>query len=281
MSSELRLKKLRASGGYIMAKITDEQQSKGNLGGPDLFLAPIGKIEEPYITKYYCNTCDQEFEGPPKMEFESPNEVVAENLILVSRGQYICTPCNGTLAEVREFKKPDETKDVGNAKPLEPTQEEMPSMTPDMQPTVQSRVQTTEHIENIPSIQSTPNAVQDDTTERVPNPPSNVSQEPQRSDSTTVSSIEGRIVYDHNANIVGIAKQIGIDTAQSMVLVITSNDGVEFNIPWSSVKKIGDIILLDELSASHTVDSNKCPSCGLINKKGAKFCEDCGTKIQS
>jgi hypothetical protein len=40
MSSELRLKKLRGSGGYIMASVTDEQQVKGNLGGPDLFLAP-------------------------------------------------------------------------------------------------------------------------------------------------------------------------------------------------------------------------------------------------
>ena len=40
MSSELRLKKLRGSGGYIMATVTDEQQMKGNLGGPDLFLAP-------------------------------------------------------------------------------------------------------------------------------------------------------------------------------------------------------------------------------------------------
>ena len=39
MSSELRLKKLRGSGGYIMASVTDEQQVKGNLGGPDLFLA--------------------------------------------------------------------------------------------------------------------------------------------------------------------------------------------------------------------------------------------------
>ena len=45
MSSELRLKKLRGSGGYIMATVTDEQQVKGNLGGPDLFLAPIGRLD--------------------------------------------------------------------------------------------------------------------------------------------------------------------------------------------------------------------------------------------
>ena len=44
MSSELRIKKLRGSGGYIMASVDDEQQTKGNLGGPDLFLAPIGRL---------------------------------------------------------------------------------------------------------------------------------------------------------------------------------------------------------------------------------------------
>jgi len=37
MSNDLRLKKLRGSGGYIMASVTDDQQRKGNLGGPDLF----------------------------------------------------------------------------------------------------------------------------------------------------------------------------------------------------------------------------------------------------
>ena len=45
MSAELRLKKLRGSGGFVMARVTDEQQSKGNLGGPDLFLAPVGSFD--------------------------------------------------------------------------------------------------------------------------------------------------------------------------------------------------------------------------------------------
>ena len=30
------------------------------------------------ITKHFCNTCEKEFEGPPKIEFENPNEEVAE-----------------------------------------------------------------------------------------------------------------------------------------------------------------------------------------------------------
>ena len=61
MSAELRLKKLRGSGGFVMAKVTDQQQSKGNLGGPDLFLAPVGRLESVNITKYSCNSCERQF----------------------------------------------------------------------------------------------------------------------------------------------------------------------------------------------------------------------------
>jgi len=45
MSEDLRIKKLRGSGGFVIAQVTDEQQRKGNLGGPDLFLAPIGRLD--------------------------------------------------------------------------------------------------------------------------------------------------------------------------------------------------------------------------------------------
>ena len=49
MSEDLRIKKLRGSGGFVMAQVTDDQQRKGNLGGPDLFLAPIGRLGEETI----------------------------------------------------------------------------------------------------------------------------------------------------------------------------------------------------------------------------------------
>ncbi len=54
MSAELRLKKLRGSGGYVMATVNDQQQMKGNLGGADLFLAAIGRLDSQKITKYFC-----------------------------------------------------------------------------------------------------------------------------------------------------------------------------------------------------------------------------------
>ena len=244
MSSELRLKKLRGSGGYIMATVTDEQQMKGNLGGPDLFLAPIGRLDASTITKHFCNTCEKEFEGPPKIEFENPNEEVAENLILVERGQYICNACNASIAEYRDFKKENEAGDIGSAKPLEP---QVQSAQP-------------ESIQQIAEPAAEPQG-----TVTQPGPV------------TSITSIEGKGVFDENANKIGIAKQVGIDSTQSMVLVITKEDGTEGSIPWNSIKKIGQVVLLGNPEVAS--QPGKCSSCGFVNKEGSKFCEDCGSKI--
>jgi sporulation protein YlmC with PRC-barrel domain len=248
MSSELRLKKLRGSGGYIMASVTDEQQVKGNLGGPDLFLAPIGRLDDSKITKHFCNTCEKEFEGPPKIEFENPNEEVAENLVLAERGQYICNSCNASIAEYREFKKPNEEGEVGSAKPLDANTTTAPTVEVATAPTVE--------VATAPTVEVT-----------------------QPGSAASVSSIEGRTVIDENANKVGIAKQVGIDAnTQSMVLVITKNDGTEGSIPWASIKKVGEVVLLGKPEET-TTQPGKCSECGFINKDGSKFCEECGTKI--
>jgi len=244
MSSELRLKKLRGSGGYVMATVTDEQQMKGNLGGPDLFLAPIGRLDADKITKHFCNTCEKEFEGPPKIEFENPNEEVAENLILAERGQYICNSCNASIAEYRDFKKQDEAGEVGVAKPLEP------------------QVQSTQP--------ETPQQVAES-----PAPPEPTVTQP--GSATSVTSIEGKDVFDENANKLGTAKQVGIDSTQSMVLVITKEDGTEGSIPWNSIKKIGEVVLLGKPETA--TQPGKCSNCGFANKEGSKFCEECGNKI--
>ncbi|MDC4218446.1 MAG: hypothetical protein MT336_04885 [Candidatus Nitrosopumilus limneticus] len=249
MSSELRLKKLRGSGGYVMATVTDEQQMKGNLGGPDLFLAPIGRLDVDKITKHFCNTCEKEFEGPPKIEFENPNEEVAENLVLAERGQYICKACNATIAEYREFKKPNEQKEIGSAKPLDANVSTAPTVQATISPTVQATI--------APTVQAT-----------------------QANSSASVSPIEGRSVIDENANKIGTAKQIGIDgNTQSMVLVITKNDGTEGSIPWIAIKKVGEVILLGKPEESVASQPGKCFECGFVNKVGSKFCEECGTKI--
>jgi sporulation protein YlmC with PRC-barrel domain len=256
MSSELRLKKLRGSGGYIMASINDELQTKGNLGGPDLFLAPIGRLDSEVITKHFCNTCEKEFEGSPKIEYENPNEEVAENLILAEKGQYICDTCNSTIAEYREFRKQDEVQEVGAAKPLENETQIAP------EPSVQEQPQSTPEIQQQESTQIT----SQETTK-----PSPVG---------SVSSIEGLTVYDENAKKIGTARQVGIDENQTMVLLITKNDGVEGSVPWSSIGKVGDIILLGNISTPQVNQPGKCSSCGFVNNEVSKFCEECGTKLQ-
>jgi sporulation protein YlmC with PRC-barrel domain len=257
MSSELRLKKLRGSGGYIMASVSDEQQVKGNLGGPDLFLAPIGRLDADKITKHFCNTCEKEFEGPPKIEFENPNEEVAENLVLAERGQYICNSCNASIAEYREFKKPNEEVDVGSAKPLDPN-----VITPAVETAPAPAVETAP----APAVETAPAPAVETT---------------QPSSATSVSSIEGRAVIDENANKIGTAKQVGIDgNTQSMVLVITKDDGTEGSIPWASIKKVGEVVLLGKPEETPSSQPGKCSECGFVNKDGSKFCEECGNKIQ-
>ncbi len=232
-----------------MATVTDEQQMKGNLGGPDLFLAPIGRLNDDKITKHFCNTCEKEFEGPPKIEFENPNEEVAENLVLAERGQYICKVCNASIAEYREFKKPNEEGEIGSAKPLDANAPTTPTVEVVTAPTVE--------VVTAPTVEVT-----------------------QPGSAASVSSIEGRAVIDENANKVGIAKQVGIDAStQSMVLVITKNDGTEGSIPWVSIKKVGEVILLGKPEEEVAIQSGKCSECGFVNKDESKFCEDCGTKI--
>lgn len=117
---ELTEAKLQGSGGYIIAEITDEQAKKADLGVGKLFLAPIGKLEEQNMRKYFCKTCEEEFESPPKIHLEESNrEEVADNLVLVERGQYNCQKCNSTIGEYRVFQKQDESQDIGKAKPTE------------------------------------------------------------------------------------------------------------------------------------------------------------------
>ncbi|MEW6043007.1 MAG: PRC-barrel domain-containing protein [Thermoproteota archaeon] len=254
MSSELRLKKLRGSGGFVLAQVTDDQQRKGNLGGPDLFLAPVGRIEPERISKYYCNTCEKDYEGSPKIEYENPNEEVAQNLILLERGQYLCTICGSTIAEYREFQKPNQQADVGLAKPLaEPmiAPPEQPVIPPPPTPTFAAAMQMD------PPTMSTPQTL---------------------AESGSISSIVGMVVYDSNAKKVGVAKQVGINSSNQVVLIISRNDGQDQAVEWNKIKKIGEIILLgdgSERASSGTI----CSKCNFENKAGSKFCESCGNKL--
>ena len=106
---------LNGSGGYIVADISEELAKKGDLGVGKLFLAPIGKLPEESMKKHFCKNCNEEFSSPPTIQLEeNPNEEVADNLILIERGQYVCEKCSGVIGEYREFQKKGE---VGSARP--------------------------------------------------------------------------------------------------------------------------------------------------------------------
>ncbi|MDE1872344.1 MAG: zinc-ribbon domain-containing protein [Thaumarchaeota archaeon] len=234
MSSELRLKKLRGSGGYIMANVNDDQQRKGSLGGPDLFLAPVGRLDSEKITKYYCNTCEKEYEGGPKIDYETPNETVAENLVLLEKGQYICTTCGSVLAEYRNFSKPDEKAEVGAARPeaaAPDTYSPPASLTPQQ------------------SFQTSDSSVK------------------------TFNSIAGLVVYDSEARRVGVVKEIGIQPGQSgIILVVTKNDNTNVTIKWEEVRKIGEVVLLGGQISESDSKCSKCGNSNVAGSKFCESC---------
>ena len=256
MSTELRLKKLRGSGGFVMARVTDEQQSKGNLGGPDLFLAPVGRLASEKISKYTCNTCEKEFEGSPNIEFENPNEEVAENLVLVERGKYLCNECGSTIAEYRDFRKPDEQVDVGLANPIEQQETDFSNF---------------DNFTQQESIQ--PEMVQEPT-------PSG----------GTFRSIFCMDVFDESAKRIGKAKQVGVDSNQELVLLVSDVSGNDISISWSRIGTVGEVIFLGKSGKVAEISSEtpteipvgqglRCPSCNFDNKPDSKFCESCGDKV--
>ncbi|MCY4252890.1 MAG: hypothetical protein OXD41_06295 [Thaumarchaeota archaeon] len=246
MSADQRLKKLRGSGGFVMATIGDDLQQKGNLGGPDLFLAPIGRLPEALVSSYHCNACEKAYEGCPRIDHEEPNEPVSENLVLVERGQYVCTACESPIAEYRVFHKPNEGADAGLARPMGAPPQAPPESVP-------------------------PGA-----------PPPQGSAPPQAAD---VSSIAGMAVYDERAVMVGTARQVGVDSASgSLVLTVEAPDGSSSNVPWSRVGTVGEIVVLGAAGGTAPAPApaqapGACASCGFANKAASKFCEQCGKAL--
>jgi hypothetical protein len=102
---DLEEKKLLGSGGYAIAKLTETEEMKANLGVPHLFLAKVGRLAEDRFLRYYCNNCGKEYDGKPLLVYEVPNEEIAENVILVEKGEYRCRSCNNTIAQYRIFSK--------------------------------------------------------------------------------------------------------------------------------------------------------------------------------
>lgn len=232
MSGELRLKKLRGSGGFVMATVNDDQQRKGSLGGPDLFLAPVGRLDSEKISKYYCNICEKEYEGSPKIEYENPNEVVAENLVLLEKGQYMCTTCGSILAEYRNFSKPDETASVGAAIPATNV------VTPP--PAAQRfELQNQPKISDVKTFSSITGLLVYDTEARKVGVVREMGIQPDQS---------------------------------SIVLVITRNDGTDITIKWDEIRKIGEIVLLGDALVENNLKCIKCSYTNSQGSKFCESC---------
>jgi hypothetical protein len=71
---DLEEKKLLGSGGYALAKLTEQEELRANLGVPQIFLANVGRLSEDKFSKYYCNKCTMEYHGPQLTSYENPNE---------------------------------------------------------------------------------------------------------------------------------------------------------------------------------------------------------------
>lgn len=108
--------RLHGSGGHVTAELTDGQAKKADLGVGKLFLAPVGKLEPGKMSGHFCKGCKKEFGGPPHIRpEESANEEVADNLILVERGQYACKQCGGVIGEYRVFERDGAGSGAGTA----------------------------------------------------------------------------------------------------------------------------------------------------------------------
>src|SRR5215203_3941094 len=265
IAEDMTEKKLRGSGGYAIARVTDEEQKKGNLGGPELFLAGIGRLDEDRFVKHYCNKCEKAYEGSPALVFENPNEELGEGVILIEKGEYKCKTCNATIAQYRKFDASAQT----------PQQQEATNTTPVQAPA--SRVEEEES-------QASPSPS--------PSSPSDLTVAPTTTAATTtvtsdsffpMQSLVGMSAYDSEAMLIGKVEQIGLrKVGGGGNARITIKVG-EKEVSWDGISKIGDIILLKTTEANPATATvgggGKCSACGYQNESDATFCAECGTKL--
>ena len=93
-------------------------------------------------------------------------------------------------------------------------------------------------------------------------------------------------VYDENAKKIGVAKQVGVNSNQTIILVVSDIEGNDVSINWNRIGTVGEVIFLGKNSGESTNISkiepgagSRCTSCNFDNKPDSKFCESCGTKI--
>lgn len=254
IAEDMAEKKLRGSGGYAVARVTDDEQKKGNLGGPELFLAGIGRLDEDRFVKYYCNKCEKAYEGSPSLVFENPNEELGEGVTLIEKGEYKCKTCSATIAQYRKFDASAQT--------------------------IQQQEAT-----NISTVLAPESRIEEEASQTSP---SDLTVVPAATATTITSgnffpiqSLVGMSAYDSEAMLIGKVEQIGlrkVSAAGNAHIVIKVG---EKEVPWEGISKIGDILLLKttETKSAAPAAGGKCSACGYQNESDAAFCAECGTKL--
>ena len=292
---ELKEKKLRGSGGYVIARISDYEQKKGNLGGPELFIAGIGRLPKDRILKYYCNKCEKDYPRSPDLNYENPNEDVGEGVVLIEKGEYKCSVCNAVLSQYRKFNNeastptstiPTKTNSVSQSKSSDVTISN--SSPKNKKESEKSILPSSTYEEN------TSDSIQSESTDTKS---SNVKIA--KGKYFPINSIIGMPVYDHEAMLVGNVQEIGLRKSLEGTIQITlkidnrdktseTNNGNESydEITWSDISKIGDIVLINweqkKISPSDTSlrDKKICIACQYHNESDAIYCEQCGKKLE-
>ena len=256
IAEDMAEKKLRGSGGYAIARVTDDEQKKGNLGGPELFLAGIGRLDEDRFVKYYCNKCEKAYEGSPSLVFENPNEELGEGVTLIEKGEYKCKTCSATIAQYRKFDASAQT--------------------------IQQQEAT-----NISTVQAPESRIEEEEEESQTSL-SDLTVVPAATATTITSgnffpiqSLVGMSAYDSEAMLIGKVEQIGlrkVSASGNAHIVIKVG---EKEVPWEGISKIGDILLLKttETKPATPAAGGKCSACGYQNESDAAFCAECGTKL--
>ena len=85
-NEDLEEKKLLGSGGYVLAKLTEQEELRASLGVPQIFLANIEKLNKNRFTRYFCKKCSREYQGCPNITYTNPNEHLGSGIILIERG---------------------------------------------------------------------------------------------------------------------------------------------------------------------------------------------------
>ena len=302
-------KKLRGSGGYAIAKVSDDEQKRANLGGPELFLAGVGKLDNDRFKKYYCNKCEKEYQGAPNLEFENPNEDLGENIILKEKGEYKCKNCDYIIAQYRKF---DESKDntTLESKDQDEKEEEKDNKSHDEPVEIENKNENKNKSSSINPVNPTENS---DSVKAIPD---------LKSTYVHIEKIIGMSAYDNNALLIGNVQEIGLrkllDGKVEFSFKIKDSNNEIREIEWNKISKIGDIIILaadqssqanenksrglgdgignvnsgnsnmninnsssaSSASTSGKLDTKTCKNCKSHNEAESVFCEECGKKLE-